>query len=250
MVIFISFALYSCLKIKEMLLAQPFDPFNNEQAQQKKLPFFTRCRFISQRTKRVLCNLKNRAHTARGFQTMMLPNNRFMLTPPPPQPQPWYCSYGGCYDPYLMLGPLPPLPPPPHPMHFPPMPSHQSMPYSICVHLTSSCPIDNCNNQPQCNNKGRQNQQSHKDNSSFTDSTLYSSSSSLFNDEKEQIDYEQDDYNVRRRRIRSGSNITATPSILTRSNSDILHDRHQQHQQRRPYMQHRWSNQNDAYYYE
>ncbi|KAG2201400.1 hypothetical protein INT46_010394 [Mucor plumbeus] len=238
-----------------MLLAQPFDPFNNEQSQQKKLPFFARCKFISQRTKRVLCNLKNRAHTARSFQTMMLPNNHFMLTPPPPQPQPWYCSYGGCYDPYLMLGPPPhphPRPHPhphphPHPMHFPPMPPHQSMPYSICVHL-ASCPINNCNNQPQYHNEGRQYQQSYKDNSSFTESTLYSSSSSLFDDEKEQIEYEQNDYNIKRGR--SESNITATPSILTRSNSDVLHNRQQQYQRRRPYMQHRWSSQNDAYYYE
>ncbi|KAL7315849.1 hypothetical protein PS15m_005019 [Mucor circinelloides] len=231
-----------------MLLAQPFDPFNNEQTQHKKLPFLARCRFISQRTKRALCNLKNRAHTTattRGFPTMMLPDNRFMLTSPPhPPPQPWYGSYGGCYDPYLMMGP-----PPPPPMHFPLMPHRQSVPYSICVHLTSSCPLESNNHQPQYNNKARQYQ--HPDNSSATESTLYSSASSLYNDdEKEQIEYDQGDRHGRYvRRSQSSSNINTGPFSLTRSNSDILHDRHQYHQQRRrPHMQHRWSSEDELYY--
>jgi len=233
-----------------MLLAQPFDPFQNEQTQHKKLPLLARCRLISQRTKRVLCNLKNRAHTTsattRGFPTMMLPDNRFMLTSPPhPPPQPWYGSYGGCYDPYLMMGP-PPLPPP-HPMHFPPMPHHQSMPYTICVHLTSSCPLENCSShQSHYSSNAR-----HQDSSSATESTLYSSASSLYNDdEKEQIEYDQSDRPDHYiRRSRSGSNITAAPSSLTRSNSDIIHDRQQYRQQRRrPYMQHRWSSQDEMYY--
>ncbi|OAC99439.1 hypothetical protein MUCCIDRAFT_157215 [Mucor lusitanicus CBS 277.49] len=137
-------------------------------------------------------------------------------------------------------------PPPPHPMHFPPMPHHQSMPYSICVHLTSSCPLENSNHQPHYTSKAR-----HQDSFSATESTLYSSASSLYNDdEKEQIEYDQgerQDHYIRR--SRSGSNITAAPSSLTRSNSDILHDRQQYHQQRRrPYMQHRWSSQDEMYY--
>ncbi|KAG2210467.1 hypothetical protein INT47_002409 [Mucor saturninus] len=133
-----------------MLLAQPFDPFK-----EKRLPFFARCRIIS-KTRRALFDLKNRMHTHRQYQSVMMPDHHYMLSQQPPPPPPWLC-YNCCYDPYLMFPPPPPLPP------------QVMQPYSICVHISPP-----------------------HDASSVTESTVYSSSSSLYNmDEKECVEVEE-----------------------------------------------------------
>ncbi|KAI8068926.1 hypothetical protein BDF21DRAFT_425778 [Thamnidium elegans] len=192
-----------------MLLAQPFEPFKE---QQRKVPFFARCRLLS-RTRRVLLGLKNKMHnnsnSCRQFQPVMMPDQRFML---PMQhlipPQSWYCCYGCCYDPYMS----PMIAPPPFPVH-----PHQ-LPYSICVHFTSNKNVDSA---------------------SVTESTLYSpsSSSSLHSDNEKSLvehdgledHYYRDDY-----------------PVISRSNSDIMLERTRPNQ--RPSIN-RWNSTNNNIYY-
>lgn len=196
-----------------MLLAEPFEPFN-EQKQKKS--FFSWFPFFA-KTKQALNNMRNRRQISRQMQAMLM-NQQLMLPPPPhptglPQP-PMYCCY---YDPYMtpfMFSP-PIFPPPPLPL--PP----QQMPF-ICVHFDS----------PMEEYRFPQNPINTSPNS---DSTLYSTMSL---GEKEQVD-DYDDVSSEDSQNSNAGHSIMMPR-LTRSYSDMLYDR--------PIPSHRWSTSNVNYY--
>lgn len=196
-----------------MLLAQSFDPFQGQQ--QRKVPFFARCRILS-RTRRVLLNLKNKMHnnsnSCRQFPPVMMPDHHFML---PAQhiipPQSWFCCYGCCYDPYMS----PMIIPPPFPVH-----PHQ-LPYSICVHFSS-------------------NKNSNVDSSSSAESTLYSSSSSMHSYNEKSLVEEVEHNGLEDHYYRDNY------PVISRSNSDIMLERTRPNQ--RPPIN-RWNSTNNNIFY-
>lgn len=239
-----------------MLLAQPFDPFKE---QQRKLSFFAKWRIISSRTKRALSELKSRMHdnsiSNRELfrQALMIPppeqQQRFLLPSQQiiPPSQPWYHPappcYEYCYDPYFSSPPM--MLPPPLPLHTFPIPPHhhQQVPYCVCVHYFSSPhnnqyqpspPTHNYYNH-ECNNS-----------SSIAESTLYSGSdSSMYSNEKELI--EEIDYDIPQHPLQRNSSLRhhqpTTSTTLARRNSDILPNR-----PGRPSLN-RWNTSNSHVYY-